>query len=289
VRGDRVHYLRTIDDADRLRAVLTPGLRLIVIGSGFIGSEVAATARGLDVDVTIIDTLDVPMQRTLGRDIGSVCAAIHRRNGVTVRLGESVESVVEHADGIVVKTSATRLEGDHVVVGVGITPNIEVAQRSGVIVDNGILVDEYCRTNIPNVFAAGDIANHYHPLFDELMRVEHFDNANRQGAAAAMNMLGRPTVFADPHWFWSDQYDINIQYAGHAHEWDEVVVRGSVDDLDFCAFYLRDGVLRGAFGVDRGGEVTAAKELIAARACADPQQLKDEDLDLSELSSVETL
>lgn len=284
VHGERVHYLRTIDDSDRLRAALKPGSNLIVIGAGFIGSEVAATATAMGASVTIVDTLDVPMQRMLGRDIGTVCAEVHRNNGVTVRLGEPVESVTEHSDGVVVTTAAARLEGDAVVVGVGITPNVEVAQRSGVTIDNGVLVDEYCRTNLPNVFAAGDIANHYHPLFDELMRVEHFDNANRQAAAAANNMLGRATVFADPHWFWSDQYDVNIQYTGHAHEWDEVVIRGSIEDLDFSAFYLRDGVLRAAFAVDRGHEVAAARELISARAWLNPQQIKDEDVDLTHLA-----
>ncbi|TAM92259.1 MAG: hypothetical protein EPN43_02870, partial [Jatrophihabitans sp.] len=208
VRGDRVHYLRTLEDANRLRDLIGPGTRLVVIGAGFIGSEVAATAHGKGAEVTVVDTLDAPLQRILGRELGAVCADIHRSNGVRVRLGEPVESVVEHADAVIVRTSGARLEGDHVVIGVGITPNVEVAQRSGVTVDNGVLVDEYCRTSVPNIFAAGDIANHYHPLFDELIRVEHFDNANKQAAAAANNMLGNPTVFDDPHWFWSDQYDL---------------------------------------------------------------------------------
>lgn len=287
VHGERVHYLRTLDDATRLRALIRPGLRLIVIGAGFIGSEVAATAHGKGADVTVIDTLDAPMQRILGRELGAVCAHIHRSNGVRVRLGEPVESVVEHADAVIVKTGGARLEGDIVVVGVGITPNIEVAQRSGVTVDNGVLVDEYCRTNVPNIFAAGDIANHYHPLFDELIRVEHFDNANKQAAAAANNMLGNVTIFDDPHWFWSDQYNLNIQHTGHARTWDEVVIRGSVDELDFCAFYLREGRTRAAFAVDRGSDVLLAKELIATRAPVDARQLKDEDIDLSEMLDTE--
>jgi 3-phenylpropionate/trans-cinnamate dioxygenase ferredoxin reductase subunit len=283
VRGERIHYLRTLDDADRLRDVIGPGVRLIVIGAGFIGSEVAATAHGKGAEVTVIDTLDMPMQRILGRELGAVCAAIHRSNGVEVRLGEPVESVVEHADAVIVKTGRARLEGDVVVVGVGITPNIEVAQRSGVIVDNGVLVDEYCRTNVPSIFAAGDIANHYHPLFDELIRVEHFDNASKHAAAAANNMLGIPTIFDDPHWFWSDQYDLNIQHTGHARTWDELVVRGSVEELDFCAFYVRNDRVRAAFAVDRGTDIAVAKELIAARATVDARQLKDEDVDLTEL------
>jgi 3-phenylpropionate/trans-cinnamate dioxygenase ferredoxin reductase subunit len=287
VEGDRVHYLRTLPDADRLRRELRPGTRLIVIGAGFIGSEVAATARGAGVDVTVVETFEVPLQRALGREMGAACAGIHRRHGVDLRLGETVESVVETADGVVVTTSGGRLEGDHVVVGIGIVPNVEVARRSGLAVDNGVLVDEYCRTSVPRVYAAGDVANHRHPLFDERIRVEHFDNANRQGAAAAGNMLGRDAVFDDPHWFWSDQYDLNLQYAGHARDWDQLAVRGSVDDLDFCAFYLRDGLIRAAFGVERGGDVLLAKELIAGRVSVDPAILRDDDVDLAELTVLE--
>lgn len=287
VRGERVHYLRTLDDAKRLRELIGPGTRLIVIGAGFIGSEVAATAHGNGAEVTVIDTLDAPMQRILGRELGAVCAQIHRSNGVTVRLGEPVESVVEHADAVIVRTGGARLEGDVVVVGVGITPNIEVAQQSGVTVDNGVLVDEYCRTNVPNIFAAGDIANHYHPLFDELLRVEHFDNANKQAAAAANNMLGNATIFDDPHWFWSDQYDLNIQHTGHARSWDELVIRGSVDELDFCAFYLSDERIRAAFAVDRGTDIAVAKELIAGRVPVDARQLKDDDIPLTDLLEAE--
>ena len=140
---------------------------------------------------------------------------------MTLRVGEPVESVVEHGDTVVVTTGGARLEGDLAVVGIGIEPNVDVAVWSGITVTDGVLVDEYCRTNLPNVFAAGDVANHYHPLFDEILRVEHFDNASRHAAAAASNMLGNATVFDDPHWFWSDQYDLNLQYAGHAREWDE--------------------------------------------------------------------
>ncbi|MGH8961086.1 MAG: NAD(P)/FAD-dependent oxidoreductase [Jatrophihabitantaceae bacterium] len=284
VEGDRIHYLRTLDDADRLRAQLPPGARLIVIGGGFIGSEVAATARTAGVEVTVVEALDVPLQRVLGRRMGEVCAAIHRAHGVSLRLGESVDSVTENAHGVVVTTSGARLEGDLAVVGVGIEPNVDVATRSGIAVTNGVLVDEYCRTDRPNVFAAGDVANHYHPLFDRTIRVEHFDNANKQAAAAANNILGNATVFDDPHWFWSDQYELNLQYAGHADAADEVVVRGSVDEFDCCAFYLRGGLIRGVFGVERGHEVLAAKELIARRVAVNAQLLADPDTDLLELA-----
>jgi 3-phenylpropionate/trans-cinnamate dioxygenase ferredoxin reductase component len=287
VRGERIHYLRTLRDADRLRAKLHPGVRVIVIGVGFIGAEVASTSRAKGANVTVVEAMDVPLQRLLGREIGAACAVIHRRHGVTLRLGETVESVIETATGVLVTTSGGRIEGDLVVVGVGINPNAAVAERSGLAVNNGVLVDEYCRTAVPNVYAAGDVANHWHPLFGERIRVEHFDNASRQATAAANNMVGRTTAYADPHWFWSDQYDHNLQYAGHAAAGDEVIVRGSVEESDFSAFYLRDGVVRAAFAVDRGADVLVAKELIAGQFSVDPRTLADEDVDLAELTALE--
>lgn len=285
VDGDRVCYLRTLADCRRLRARLRSGTRLIVTGAGFIGAEVAATAHGLGVQVTVIEAFAVPLQPVLGRAMGEVCARIHREHGVDLRLGETVIKVSETTAGVVVTTgSGARIEGDTLVIGIGIEPNVELAERSGLAVGNGILVDEYCRTGIQNVFAAGDVANHYHPVFRERMRVEHFDNANRQAAAAARNILGQEVAYDDPHWFWSDQYDISLQYAGHGGGWDEIVVRGSVEDLDFCAFYLRDGLVRAAFAVDRGADVMAAKELIADRVRLPGTLLADEDVDLAELA-----
>ncbi|RCW45840.1 3-phenylpropionate/trans-cinnamate dioxygenase ferredoxin reductase subunit [Halopolyspora algeriensis] len=287
VEGDRIVYLRDLDDAARLRGYLQPGSRVVLVGAGFIGSEVASTARSAGADVTMLEQLDVPLEPVLGREMGEVCARLHRDHEVDLRTGEVVESVTETPDGVTVRTRrGTVVDGDVIVIGIGTVPNIEVAERSGIAVDDhGVLVDEYCRTNIDGVFAAGDITSHWHPLFGRRLRVEHFDNANKQSMAAAKNMLGRTTVFDDPHWFWSDQYDLSLQYAGHAERWDEVVVRGSVEALDFVAFYLDAGVVRAAFSVERGAEMYLAKELIAAQARADPAKLRDEDIDLAALVS----
>ncbi len=180
-----------------------------------------------------------------------------------------------------------RIDADAVVVGIGVVPNVDVAERSGIAVGNGILVDEFCRTSMPTVYAAGDVANHLHPLFGERLRVEHFDNANRQAAAAADNLIGRTTPYDNPHWFWSEQYDTNLQYVGHATRWDELVIRGHTDELEFCAFYLRDGLVQAAFAMDRGTDIAIAKELIADRVHVDAQVLADEDIDLAELTSLE--
>jgi 3-phenylpropionate/trans-cinnamate dioxygenase ferredoxin reductase component len=286
VSGERVHYLRTIADADRLREAIAPGSHVIVVGAGFIGSEVASSARARGADVTVIEALSAPLQRVLGTELGTTCAQLHQRAGVTLLLGESVRAIESHTDGVVVTTSGGRVAGDLVVIGIGIEPNVDVAVRSGIAVDNGVLVDAYCRTSIPNVYAAGDVANHDHPLFGRI-RVEHFDNASRQSAAAATTIAGRSTVFEDPHWFWSDQYEANLQYVGHATAWDDIVVRGALDDLDFCAFYLRAGVVRAAFGIDRGAEVLAAKELIATRVRVPADVLTNEDIDLTELAMLE--
>lgn len=284
VCGERVHYLRTLDDAERLRGQLRPGTRLAVIGAGFIGSEVAATACGIGAEVALIDSMDVPMAHLLGQQVGSACIELHRRNGVELRLGESVWSVTETTTGVVVTTSGGMIEADAVVVGVGIEPNTAMASASGIAIDNGVLVDERCRTSMANVFAAGDVANHQHPLFGQRVRVEHFDNANRQAMAAASSILGRGGAFSDPHWFWSDQYEWNLQHTGQSIPADEVVVRGAIADLDFMACYLREGSLCGAFAIDRGTDVMAAKELIAAQAQVAPEILRDEDTDLMELT-----
>lgn len=282
--SDRVLYLRTIEDADRIKPYLAPGKRLVIVGAGFIGAEVAASARTLGADVTVLEYLDVPLMRALGAEMGAVYGEIHREHGVDLRTGEGVESVEETADGVVVRTSAgAAIEGDAVVVGVGIQPNAELAEAAGLEVENGVVVDEFCRTGAAGIFAAGDVANHHHPVFGRRIRVEHWDNALKQGAAAARNMVGKEEAFDDPHWFWSDQYEHNLQYGGFAAEWDEIAVRGSIQARNFAAFYLRDGVLLAALGLNRGKDVRRAMKLIRARARPDPGALRDEDVDLRTL------
>lgn len=286
IAGDRVLYLRTLDDADRLRAWLAPGSRLVVVGAGFIGCEVAATARAAGVAVTMVEALDWPLGRVFGDEIGALVAEIHRDEGVDLRCGEAVASVTEHEAEVAVTTSGgAAIACDVVAVGVGIAPNVELLAGTGVQLDNGIVVDEYCRTNADGVYAAGDVANHEHPIFGRRMRVEHYDNALRQGAAAAANMLDRKVVFDDPHWFWSDQYAYNLQYAGCADGWDQLVMRGSIHDRQFAAFYLRQGRIVAAFGVNRGKDVLAAKRLVHARAHVAPDVLRDESVDLRALAA----
>ncbi len=281
-----VFQLRTLEDADRLREASRAGARAVVVGAGFIGMEVAASLRSLGLDVTVVEVFEAPLVRAIGAEMGRVLEAIHRDRGVAFRFGEGVERLEgDGRVGRVVTTGGEAIDADLVVAGVGVRPNAELAEDAGLPVDNGILVNERLETNVPGVFAAGDVANHEHPVFGRRIRVEHFDNASRMGAAAAGNMLGRGASFDDAHWFWSDQYEHTIDHAGFAPEWDQVVVRGSVEERDFVAFYLKDGLLRAAFGVDRGRDVRRARDLIRAGRPVDPERLRDPEVDLKKLAS----
>jgi 3-phenylpropionate/trans-cinnamate dioxygenase ferredoxin reductase component len=279
--SERVLYLRTIEDADRIRELMASG-RLVVVGAGFIGAEVAASARSRGVEVTLLERNGTPLARALGEEVGQLYGEIHRDHGVDLRTGALVDSNDETADGVVVRLGdGSAVEADAVLVGVGISPNTDLAEAAGLDVEDGILVDERCRTSADAVFAAGDVANHLHPLFGRL-RVEPFDNAIKMGAAAARAMLGSEEAFDDPHWFWSDQYDVNLQYAGFARRWDQVVIRGSTDERSFVAFYLDGGVLLAALGMNRGRDVRRSMKLIGSRP--DPERLRDEEVDLRTLA-----
>jgi 3-phenylpropionate/trans-cinnamate dioxygenase ferredoxin reductase component len=280
--SERVQYLRRVEDADRIRESMEAG-RLVVVGAGFIGAEVAASARSKGVEVTVLEFAPVPLAKALGEEMGRLYGEIHRDHGVDLRTQEGVESIQETDGGVVVRTSkGGTIEADAVLVGIGIQPNTDLAEEAGLEVDNGVLVDEACRTSAPAVFACGDMANHQHPLFGRRIRVEHFDNALKMGTYVAGSMLGDDEPFTDPHWFWSDQYDINLQYSGFAYAWDDLVIRGSLEDRDFVAFYLNQGVLLGALGLNRGRDVRRALKLIGSRP--DPEKLKDPEVDLRTLA-----
>ncbi|MCT2398471.1 FAD-dependent oxidoreductase [Novosphingobium mangrovi (ex Huang et al. 2023)] len=285
----RVHYLKTLDEALALRGALREGARVAIVGGGFIGLEIAAAARSRDCAVTLFEADKLPLARILGDELGAAMARLHADNGVDLRTGVKVAEIVDLGDaGIeVVTDDGQRHQADIAVVGIGVTPNDAIARVSEITVGNGIRVDQFCRTSAIGVFAAGDVANHYHPGLDTRLRVEHFDNASRQGAAAARNMLGQRVVYDDVHWFWSDQYDHGLQFVGHAADYDRIVVRGDVDAFDFAAFYMKGDRVVAAFGIDRGAEILAAKSLIADKVPVDDAQLADEDVDLLELGSTE--
>jgi len=281
---DGVLQLRTRRDAERIREAARGGARVAIVGAGFIGLEVAASLRSLGAEVEIVEVFGRPLERVLGPEVGAVFEAIHRDHGVVFHMGEHVERL-EGAGRVerLVTSEGTTLDCDVVVVGIGIAPNVELAVDGGLDVDNGVLVDERLAASAPGVFAAGDLANHAHPLFGRRIRVEHYDNAIKQGVAAARAMLGGEEPFADVHWFWSDQYEHDLQYVGFADRWDEIVVQGSLEERSFVAFYLRDGIVDGVGGLGRGREVRRARDLVRARRPVDPAALRDEDVDLKAL------
>ncbi len=287
-----IHDLRTFEDADRIRqeAERHPGGKAVVVGAGFIGCEVAASLTQIGIRVEVVEIFETTLFRVVGAEVGRVVEGIHRDKGVTFHFRQ----VVERFEGssrveAVVTDQGTRIECDFVVVGIGIQPNTEVVDESPVSAENGIVVDQRCRTTVPTIYAAGDVANHYHPVFGRRVRVEHWDNALKQGAAAARSMIAdaetrEPEPFDDPHWFWSDQYEHNLQYLGFAPEWDELVIRGSMDERNFVAFYVKNGMVKAAVGVNRGREVRRSTGMIKASRAVDAAKLKDEDVDLRTLA-----
>jgi len=281
--SDRVVYLRTREEAARLAGLLRGGASLVILGGGFIGCEVAAAARTLGGDVTVLEMQDTPLQAVLGPVVGARLADLHRGEGVTLRTGERVESVAEHDGGLLVRTDRAELDCSLLLVATGILPNTEFLDGSGVRRDDGVVVDEYSQTNVPGIYAAGDVARHDHPVFGEPVRVEHYDNANKQGTAVAASMLGEGEPFADPHWFWSDQYEHNLQSVGVARGYDEIILRGSEDDVSFSAFYLAGGVVRAVFALNRAHDVTVGRRMVRVRLRPDPDELRDESVDLRRL------
>jgi 3-phenylpropionate/trans-cinnamate dioxygenase ferredoxin reductase subunit len=279
--------LRSVGDADALRGEIAPGRKAVVIGMGFIGCEVAASLRYKGVDVVCIDPSPTPLFRVLGKKVGQVMAAIHRDHGVDT-VFEDVVTRLEGAGRVerVITRGGRRIDCDFAVLGVGVEPVVDLLAGSGVEADDGILVDEYCRTTAHGIYAAGDVANHYHPVFGRRMRVEHWQNAMQQGAAAARSMLDAGQPYDAVHWFWSDQYDVNLQYAGFHREWDQIVVRGSLDARSFLAFYLTRGEIDAVVALNRGKDVRRVMPLIKARGIVDPRQLEDEGVDLRSLSHV---
>ena len=280
-----VYDLRTIGDADDIRAEIGAGRKAAVVGMGFIGSEVVAALRQKDVDVVVIDPDRTPLARVLGETVGDVMARVHRDHGVEMIFEDAVVAFegsrrVEH----VLTKAGRRISCDFAVVGVGIEPTVDLVAQTGINTENGILVDEWCRTSMDEVYAAGDVANHYHPVFKRRMRVEHWQNAIKQGSAAARNMLDRARPYDEVHWFWSDQYDVNLQYAGAHAAWDRLVVRGSLGDRRFLAFYLKDGLIEAVVALNRGRDLRRSMPLIKARMVVDPAQLQDEGIDLRTLA-----
>jgi 3-phenylpropionate/trans-cinnamate dioxygenase ferredoxin reductase subunit len=255
-----------------------------VIGSGWIGAEFAASARQRGAEVTVIDPVPVPLERVLGPEVGTVYRDIHRDHGVELLLGTGVERFDGNGSVCAVQTSDGRaIECDFVVVGIGVVPRVELAENAGLETDNGILVDESLATSAPGVYAAGDVANAWHPFYERHIRVEHWANALNQGPAAARAMLGEAVAYDRIPYFFSDQYDVGMEYSGFATEWDEVVFRGDPASREFIAFWLQEQRVAAGMNVNVWDVNEHVQALIRSRQAVDAAALADPDSPLDSL------
>jgi 3-phenylpropionate/trans-cinnamate dioxygenase ferredoxin reductase component len=277
--SDGVLYLRELPDSDRIRATLTSGARIVVVGAGWIGLEVAAAARHHGADVTVLEVADLPLQRVLGDDIARVFADLHREHDVDLRLGTGVEQFRPVGGGLsVVDSSGDEIDADAVVVGVGIQPALDLAEAAGLTIDDGVAVDASLRTSAPDVYAAGDVAAAEHPILGTRIRVEHWANALNGGPVAARSMLGQDVVYDELPYFFTDQYDLGMEYIGHAPpgSYDRVVVRGDLAGREFQAFWLSGGRALAGMHVNLWDDgIDPIKEVVASGRVLDPDRLAD--------------
>jgi 3-phenylpropionate/trans-cinnamate dioxygenase ferredoxin reductase component len=277
--ADGVHYLRTMEDSQRLQKRLAGRPAVVVVGAGWIGLEVAAAARGYGATVTVVEPQPTPLHGVLGPQIGGFYGDLHTANGVDLRTGEGVQEILTERGRVtgVLTTSGDRVPADTVVVGVGVRPNAEIAEEAGLDVDNGVLCDQSLRTSHPDVYAAGDIANWFNPLFGGRVRVEHWANAHDGGPAAARAMLGQDVVHDAVPFFFSDQYDTGMEYAGHVPRGAQptVVTRGDVAGREFMAFWLDEGRVLAGMHVNVWDTMDAVQDLIRAGRPVDAARLAD--------------
>jgi len=279
-----IHYLRTVRESARLAGQIGRAQHVVVVGGGFVGSEAAASARALGRDVTLLEAAPVPLERALGAKMGAVSAEIHREHGVDLRLSCALREFRGHGcvEEVVLSDGGT-IRCDLVVVGIGVVPAVSWLEGSGIACDDGVTVNEFTETNRPDVYAAGDVANTWNPLFSERMRVEHLENAQNQGAAAGKVMAGVRDAYLPVPYFWSDQYDLTYQYVGHARGDDLVVVRGDIAKRSFTTFYVRADRVRAALSIGRPRELMAARRLVQSGRRVTPAVLADEQADLDAL------
>lgn len=282
-----VHYLRTLDDSDRLRQSVAAGVRVAVVGAGWIGLEVAAAARQAGAEVTVIESAELPLLRVLGPEIATVFADLHRAHGVDLRL-RTLTSRIATRDGRAVGVElhdGSRVDADLVLVAVGVEPRTELAAAAGLRVDNGVVTDEFLTSSDPDILAAGDVANAYHPVLGVQVRVEHWANALNQPATAAATMLGQTAAYEQLPYFYTDQYDLGMEYTGYVEPggYDRVVVRGDLQAREFVAFWLSGGRIVAGMNVNVWDVVDEVKALISSGAEVDARRLADPQVPLSGL------
>ncbi|WP_194904153.1 NAD(P)/FAD-dependent oxidoreductase [Catenulispora rubra] len=276
---DGVLYLRRLRDCERIKAAFASASRVAVIGAGWIGLETAAAARAAGVQVTVLESAELPLLRVLGREVAQVFADLHRGHGVDMRFGVQVAEITGsggHADGVRL-ADGTRVDADVVIVGIGITPNTALAAHAGLDVDNGVRTDEHLRTSDPDIYAAGDIANAFHPLLGRHIRVEHWANALNQSQTAAKAMLGQDAVYDKVPYFFTDQYDLGMEYSGYVEPggYDQVVFRGAAGGREFIAFWLSGGRVLAGMNVNIWDVNDAIQALVRSGRPVDPHRLAD--------------
>ncbi|SIT47557.1 Anthranilate 1,2-dioxygenase system ferredoxin--NAD(+) reductase component [Paraburkholderia piptadeniae] len=279
-----LHYVRTLADARALRAALAPGKRVAILGGGFIGLEVAAAATQAGCEATVIEPAPSLLQRALPKSVAQYVAALHERHGVELRLGTMPHAIAYESGGASIQTDAGAVAADVVVVGIGVVPNVELAEGCGLEVRNGIVVDEQCRTSDPAVFAAGEVTLHANPLLGCSVRIESWQVAENQPAVAAENMLGGRAIYAELPWLWSDQFDCNVQTLGLIETQHRLVTRGDPSSGSFCVMALDEtGRMRAAIAVNSGRDIGACRRLIAAGIALDEARLADTSVSLRSL------
>ena len=283
---DGVHYLRDIEDVKGVQAHFTQGAKMVVVGGGYIGLEVAAVAAKRGIDVTVLETADRVMARVVDPIVSHFYERVHREEGVKIETGVTVAGF-EGKDKVeaVVSGEGKRFSCDFVVVGIGIIPNTELAAEAGLEVSNGIVVDEFCRTSDPDICAAGDCTSHPSAVYGHRLRLESVQNAIEQGKTAAATLAGKEKPYNQVPWFWSDQYDLKLQIVGLSAGYTEAVVRGDPKaGRSFAVFYLKDGALVAVDAVNRAPEFMMAKMLTQKKAVLDPARIRDESIGVKEIA-----
>jgi 3-phenylpropionate/trans-cinnamate dioxygenase ferredoxin reductase subunit len=286
---DGVVHLRTLDDSDRLRALLTAGTRVVVVGGGWIGLEVTAAARAAGCEVSVLVRDPLPLLAVLGPELAAMFADLHRENGVDLRTRTEISEIVAAGDGThvgaVELADGTLVDADLVVVGIGAAPRVDLAKAAGLHVENGVVVDAHLRSSNPHVLAVGDIARAHHPLLGTHVRVEHWANALNQPATAAATIVGADEPYDKLPYFFTDQFDLGMEYVGYvgAHGYDEVVVRGDLQGRELIAFWRREGRVLAAMNVNVWDVVDDVQALIRSGALIDHDRLADPDVPLTEL------
>ncbi|MGB0954669.1 MAG: NAD(P)/FAD-dependent oxidoreductase [Panacagrimonas sp.] len=282
-----VFPLRTIADVQAIRPHCVEGKRLVIVGGGFIGLEVAAIALKLGLKVTVLEGLPRVLARVTVPQMSSFFERVHRQAGVDLRTGAQVSAFEGNPVTAVTLADGSRIEADFIVLGIGLTANVELAQACGLDVDNGIVVDEFTRTSDPDIHAAGDCTNHPSEFLGKRVRLESVQNAMEQGRAVARNLMGRDAPYKTVPWFWSDQYDLKLQMVGVSGEHDDMVIRGNPEaERSFAVFYLKQGRLIAADAVSRPQEFMFAKKLVSQGSVVDPARLADESLSMKEIASL---